>query len=325
LPVVRQSLDDSRCNLIVGPSEGEIRVALIGHVDTVSAYDLEEYGFHVEDRHVRGLGTADMKGGCAAMVEAYTTLWDMGIHPPIALCLVVGEEEEGDGADRLVEDYHFPWAIIGEPTSLHPCLRHYGYLEVQLTTHGKRVHASLANTTQNPIEAMFRLMLRIAQFMERDTRGLTYNVRDLFSSPSGFAVPENCEAWLDIHVPPAAPIGEILTDLEEVVSAEDDASPGIVFAMRTATIDNGYDLPPRGLVVEVLQNVYEDRSILWKPGSFRSHSDANKLWAAGIKTILLGPGQLEMAHTPEESISLDEVIAASQIYVDFMLALKKRL
>ena len=95
--------------------------------------------------------------------------------------------------------------------------------------------------------------------------------------------------------------------------------------MRTATIDNGYDLPPRGLVVEVLKNVYEDRSILWKPGSFRSHSDANKLWAAGIKTILLGPGRLEMAHTPEESISLDEVIAASQIYVDFMLALKKRL
>jgi len=321
LPVIRQPLEDHRFNLVVAPEDAEIHVALIGHVDTVSAYDLEGYGFQEEQDRVKGLGTADMKGGCAAMVEAYTALWESGSRPPVALCLVVGEEEDGDGADRLVQEYHFPWAVIGEPTNLQPCLSHYGYLEVQITTHGKRVHASLADTTDNPIEAMFHLMLRISRFMEKDARGLVYNIRDLFSSASGFAVPEHCEAWLDVHVPPAAPIGEILTDLEEVVTGEDDANPDIAFAIRTATIDNGYELPPRGLVVEVLKGVYEKRSLPWSPGSFRSHSDANKLWAAGTKTILLGPGQLEMAHTPDESISFEEVILSSELYLDFMLAL----
>ncbi|PIU32475.1 MAG: peptidase M20, partial [Syntrophobacteraceae bacterium CG07_land_8_20_14_0_80_61_8] len=44
--------------------------------------------------------------------------------------MVVGEEEEGDGARRLVRDHHFPWAVIGEPTDLKIGLSHFGYLEV---------------------------------------------------------------------------------------------------------------------------------------------------------------------------------------------------
>jgi acetylornithine deacetylase len=71
LSVIRQEVDDSRYNLIVVPPEGEARLALVGHLDTVVAYDLEQYGYEEEDDLIIGLGAADMKGGCAAMVEAY--------------------------------------------------------------------------------------------------------------------------------------------------------------------------------------------------------------------------------------------------------------
>jgi len=165
LPVVPQAVDDSRYNLVVVPPVKRLRLALIGHVDTVAAYDLEHYGYEEEDGVVKGLGAADMKGGVAAMVEAFVSLWKAGTtQVPVALALVVGEEEEGDGALRLVEDYHFPWAVVAEPTNLKPCLSNYGYVEIQIRATGKRRHASLANQGQNPIETMLHLLLKLSHY-----------------------------------------------------------------------------------------------------------------------------------------------------------------
>jgi hypothetical protein len=56
--------------------------------------------------------------------------------------------------------------------------------------------------------------------------------------------------------------------------------------------------------------------------TFPSHSDANLLWAAGVKPILLGPGQLEHAHAPEERVSFPQVLQAAEIYLDLMTALE---
>jgi acetylornithine deacetylase len=323
IPVLRQPVDDNRYNLIVIPPETNIRLALIGHLDTVSAYDLETYEYSENGDLIKGLGTADMKGGCAAAVEAYLTLWEAGhTRLPAALCLVVGEEEEGDGAACLIKEHYFPWAVIGEPTDLQPCLSNYGYLEIQIYTAGERKHASLASAGQSPIEAMFRLMLHISHHMEENHTELVYNIRDLFSSPSGFAVPERCEARLDIHLPPAAPIGEIVAELEEIIVREEKENSSTAMALRIATIDDGYKLPEKGPVVAALKDVYARHSIPWEPTAFRSHSDANQLWAAGVKTILLGPGRLEQAHAPEESVSFQQVCLTAELYLDLLNSLR---
>ena len=67
-----QEVDEQRCNLIAIPEgRDQIELCLVGHVDTVAAYDLDDYGFEMVDEEVHGLGTVDMKSGCAAMVEAF--------------------------------------------------------------------------------------------------------------------------------------------------------------------------------------------------------------------------------------------------------------
>ena len=322
LPVLCQSVDDNRYNLVVVPPETDIRLALIGHLDTVVAYDLDHYGYEEQGDLIIGLGATDMKGGCAAMVEAYMALWECGAsRTPVALCLVVGEEEEGDGAERLLEDYHFPWAIIGEPTDLHACLSNYGYLEIQINTLGRRMHASLSNVGQNPIEGMLRLILQISQYLEKKQPELAYNIRDLFSSQAGFAVPDRCEAWVDVHLPPAAPIGEIATELEEIFERERHNNSYLDATLRIVTIDAGYELPEKGPIVEALKDIFERRSLPWNPQAFRSHSDANRLWAAGVKPILLGSGQLEKAHAPEESVSFQQVCLAAEVYLDLLTSM----
>jgi len=326
LPAVRQSVDEDRDNLVVEPDDVKADLVLVGHVDTVLAYDLEQYYFRQEEDEAFGLGTSDMKGGCAAMIEAYMTLWEAGYtNLPVALAMVVGEEEEGDGASRLVREFDFTGAIVGEPTHLEPCLSHYGYLEMQLTTGGRRVHASMAKLGRNAVTPMLKLLLKYAAHLDKSPHEPVYNIRDLASSRSGFAVPDFCEAWVDMHLPAGAPMGEITAELEELLAREQDAAPNSELGIQFNTIHAGYKLPEKGPLVETLKKVYAQHKLPFHPTSFRSHSDANILWAAGVKPILLGPGYLEKAHTPTESIDLNEVYAAAQLYVDIALDYAERM
>ena len=96
-----------------------------------------------------------------------------------------GKEEEGDGAERLARDFHFPWAIIAEPTDLRPCLSHYGYLEIQLFSRGQRLHASLANRRQNPVQSMLSLLLRLTRYLQEERPESVYNIRDPLSARAG--------------------------------------------------------------------------------------------------------------------------------------------
>ncbi|HJV34852.1 M20/M25/M40 family metallo-hydrolase, partial [Geomonas sp.] len=129
--VERQEVEEERYNLRVTMGEGEPRLYLVGHVDTVPAWDLEAVEGREEAGIIHGLGSADMKGGCAAMVEAWLAMsraLPAAQLPPVGLLLVVGEEENGDGSASFLKQCRAPWAVIGEPTGLSACFAHYGYL-----------------------------------------------------------------------------------------------------------------------------------------------------------------------------------------------------
>jgi acetylornithine deacetylase len=316
-----QELDENRYNLLVlPPGKEEPEIVFLGHVDTVYAYDLEDFGYNQKDDRISGLGSADMKGGCAAMIESFVATAHLLNHEiPVALVLVVGEEEEGDGTARLLEDYRFPWAIIGEPTGMIPCFSHYGYMEIQLITSGKRKHASFANKNENAIEVLLNGFIKLSRHMGKEHPELVYNIRDIYSNRAGFAVAEQCEAWLDIHMPPSSPVGEIATELEEIFRKYCEKHSRIDCLFKIFTIDSGYELPSRGTAIDMLKRIYAKKHIPWTTDTFRSHSDANQLWAAGIKPVLLGPGRLEMAHTPDEYTSFREVCKAAEIYTALIL------
>ncbi|MCE5333512.1 MAG: M20/M25/M40 family metallo-hydrolase [Desulfobacteraceae bacterium] len=322
LPVKLQKVDGKRKNLLVIPPGTEMIAVLVGHVDTVGAYELDQFGCREEDDRIIGLGAADMKGGCAALVEAYAALWkERRRCPPAALALVCGEEEEGDGTKRLVREYRFPWALIAEPTDMRPCFSHFGYIELHITTRGRRVHASLANPVQSPVEAMLRLLLEISGYFPGKRPDLVYNIRDLSSSQSGFAVPERSDVWIDVHLPPTARLGEIMIELEDIVSAANQDNPEVRSSISFMNVHSGYELPEKGKFAQQLREAYSGERLAWEPQAFRSHSDANLLWAAGTKPVILGPGVLERAHSPDESVSFEQVLLSSRVYYKLLAAL----
>jgi acetylornithine deacetylase len=317
--VERQEVEHERYNLRVTMGGNEPELYLVGHVDTVPAWDLEEFGAREEGDIIRGLGSTDMKGGCAAMVEAWLALADALApeeRPSVGLLLVVGEEENGDGSAAFLEQSRPPWVVIGEPTGLAACFAHYGYLEAGFVTRGLRSHSSLPELGHNAVESMLRLLLHLgkAPIFDRERGEIVYSIRELRSSRAGFVVPDRCEAWIDLHLSPdmdptvlqesirriAADAGRFIPDLDMELSF-DFASPGY---------DLGSDSRPAGLVGDIYTRLGR------RPGlcAFRSHSDGNLFHAAGSSPIILGPGSLESAHTPDEQVPFGEVAEAARIY-----------
>jgi acetylornithine deacetylase len=316
LTAIRQKVDRNRYNLLVlPPKRNKVELCFVGHMDTVAAYDLDDYAYREEGDRIFGLGTADMKAGCAAMIELFVVLAEGGgTFPPVSLALVVDEEEDNKGAETLVKEYSFPWAIVGEPTSLIPCLGNYGYLEVMLNTQGKRAHSAMPELGQNAIENMLKLLMHISGYITSKSQ-FVYNIRELSGFPHGFVVPDSCEAWLDIHIPPNSRVDILKAELEQEMGVAHQNIPGLDAHLKFEDTYSGYQISEESTFVQKLKKVYQKLSLPWKPQDFRSHSDGNTLWTAGINPITLGPGSLESAHTPEESVFFSQVVQAAQLYL----------
>ncbi len=321
--VHRQEVEEERYNLVTTMGPGDPALFLVGHVDTVAAWDIDEYAAIEEWGVVRGLGSADMKGGCAAMVEAWLALATLPEErrPSLGLLLAVGEEENGDGSARFLQEYRPERVVIGEPTSMLPAFNHYGYMEISLMTRGRRIHSSLPELGHNAIESMLRVLLQLERspLFEPATSKLVYSIRELSSSRAGFVVPDRCEAMIDLHLSPDTVPASIRRELEAILTRAQKEIKGLELEFDFAFESGGYQLPPDEQLTAIIEEVYPRLNLPLELVPFRSHSDGNLFYEAVCKPFILGPGSLETAHTADEQTSLAEVEAAARIYAAIAL------
>ena len=322
--VERQEVEEDRYNLRVTMGAGEPRLYLVGHVDTVPAWDLDEFGPQEEGGIIRGLGSADMKGGCAAMVEAWLALAETlepTERPSVGLLLVVGEEENGDGSAAFLQSCRPPWVVIGEPTSLAAGFAHYGYLEAGFVTRGLRSHSSLPELGHNAVEAMLRVLLQLGNdpLFDRAKTEIIYSIREMRSSQAGFVVPDRCDAWIDLHLPPDHDPAALQRAIRQIVADAGRTIPGLDLDVSFDFASAGYNLGTDNTLALVLREVYPKLGLPLQVDAFRSHSDGNLFFAAGVKPLILGPGSLGTAHTPDERVIFEEVSNAARLYAALCL------
>jgi acetylornithine deacetylase len=325
--VERQEVEEERYNLVANMGAGEPSFYLVGHVDTVPAWDLDDLGGRDEGEIIRGLGSADMKGGCAAMVEAWLSLAGLPEteRPGAGLLLVVGEEEKGDGSELFLRRQRPDWVLIAEPTSLSPCFAHFGYLEAGFVTRGRRIHSSLPELGHNAIESMLRVLLHLGKepLFDRERSDIVYSIREMGSSMAGFVVPDRCEARIDLHLPPETSPAILMEALGRSADSARRLIPDLDLELDFDFAASGYSLGTDNLMAQRLTRIYQDLDLNLRFDAFRSHSDGNLFHQAGIKPIILGPGTLETAHTPDEQTRFSEVLSAAAIYAELLLALNK--
>lgn len=321
LPFRLREVDETRNNIEIGQPGGTADTLFLGHIDTVPAFDIEHYELTERDGLLFGLGTTDMKSGCAALLEAFVAVNEAsgGLPDNVLLSLVVGEEESGDGTQALLEAHNPAWAIVAEPTNLQPCMVHYGYIEMLLQTFGSRQHAAVSDGENNAIRAMLHALLKLEDYIEAGGGAVTVlNIRDLHSSESGFAVPDRCASAIDLHFPPSEDATLFAEALQRFCDEQLLESPASDYRVEFPLVANGYTLDQDHVVPTLLRALFDERGLPWCPSAFKSHSDANLLRDAGCSPVILGPGQLAKAHSRDESIAFDQVVTAADIYAGLL-------
>jgi len=316
LPHAAGQAADSRANLIIELGPQPCALMWVGHVDTVPLIDEEEQRLHRDGDILHGLGSADMKSGCAAIVEAVIALVRSGVEftHGLTVALVVGEEEYGDGSEALLGWRTAPLTVIGEPTGLVPCLDHYGYYECRLTARGARAHAALPETGASAIHAMLAWMQQIMESGGETLHGLTINPREIRGGAGLFMVAQECEAAIDIHAPP----GVEHTVIEALIGRARDAAqathPRCELRFENLYWAPGYTHTADDPQLGAVQRAFDSTGLAWSPAAFRSHSDGSLFHQKGSVPLICGPGHLEVAHTRHEHVSLQETRDAARLY-----------
>lgn len=318
VPQLGGTVSVERANLIVELGPQPAQMMWVGHVDTVPVFDDEHSGVHQEGDVLHGLGTADMKSGCAAITEAVTALVACGAKLKRGLCvaLVVGEEEYGDGSEALLAERTAPLVVIGEPTGLVPCVSHYGYYECRLRTFGTRAHAALPEVGASAIHAMLEWMGAIldaacaASFAE----GMSVNPREIRGGGELFVVADECEAAIDFHVPPGVSAERVSEMVESARAKAAATHSSCRFDFEKVFWAPGYANAPDEPTLGPVERAYERLQLPWSPAPFRSHSDGSLFYQQGAMPVICGPGRLEVAHTRKEHVSIAEVQRAARLY-----------
>jgi acetylornithine deacetylase len=316
LPAGSGTAADTRANLIIELGPQPPALMWVGHVDTVPLIDEEEQRLHRDGDILHGLGTADMKSGCAAMVEALIAVVKSGMELTrgLTVALVVGEEEYGDGSEALLAWRTAPLTVIGEPTGLIPCVDHYGYYECRLTVQGARAHAALPEMGASAIHAMLEWMQLILESGAETSDGLTISPRQINGGAGLFMVAQECEAAIDIHAPPGVEDTVIDQLIERARDAARTTHPRCELQFEKVYWATGYTNPVDAPLLHTVQSAFRAAGLDWSPTAFRSHSDGSLFHQKGSIPLICGPGRLEVAHTRHEHVSLQETRNAARLY-----------
>jgi acetylornithine deacetylase len=304
--------------VLPGP-EGAPTLMLEAHMDTVPEAD-EPIEVRREGGRLRGRGSCDTKGSLAAMLAAVAALaGEDGPRPAIVFAATVDEESGMKGAERLLEHAPRPdAAVVGEPTSLVPVRVHNGVVRVALVARGRPAHTSKAHLGVNAVSAAARA---IAAIEGEVGTGLADRAHPL-AGPAlltasmvrgGVApnvVPERCEVQLDRRLAPGETAEDALAELDAVLER-----------LRAGGDDVRLDAPQIALPpVETPQDDLVVRAAEAAIGTAAAGApyttDASRLsGSGGVACVVLGPGSIDQAHTPDEWVPLEEVERAVGLYV----------
>jgi succinyl-diaminopimelate desuccinylase len=237
-----------------------------------------------------------------------------GVEPrgEVVFSLVADEEAGGRyGAGHLLDQGLLPHAdagICGEPTSFEVMTGARGRLWLEVGTFGKSAHASQPERGENAIAAMLQVAQAIA---EVDTAASP----TLVSGGDGpNTVPDRCSLTLDRRFSADEGADVVRSSILGAVDGLCADSGLRVEVVEHACLD-AVEISPDAEIVEVARGATELITGR-RPGvgRMRAATDARFLIAAGIPTVVFGPGDLEEAHTVDESIAIAELIEGALVY-----------
>ena len=295
-----------------GPS-----VMFCGHVDTVGVEGMDAPFDPVQrDGRLFGRGAQDMKGGVAAMVDAARLAARDGFpRGRLIVAAVVDEEYASRGADALVTEWSADMAVVTEPTDLQLGVAHKGFAWFEVVTHGRAAHGSRPQDGRDAILGMGRVLARL-EALDRDLQSRTPHPLMGTASLHGSLIeggqelssyPASCRLQMERRTVAGESPASITAELEGILADLRRSDPEFRGDCRLTFSRPPYEIPDAHPLPETLLRILERAGRPTRSVGMSFWTDAAVLGAAGIPTVLFGPGGAGL-HGREEYVNVADVL-----------------
>ena len=255
-----------------------------------------------------------MKGFFPLIIEAVRDYVDQPFKQPLIVLATADEESSMSGARALVAS-GLPkarHAIIGEPTGLKPIRVHKGIMMERIDITGQAGHSSDPALGNNAMEAMHsvisELMVLRSSWQKRWNNPLfgvptpTLNLGCIHGGDNPNRICAKCALEFDIRPLPGMDPDALRADIQtrlDLIAAERQVE--IVYAPLfpgVPPMDTAADAP----LVKVCEALTG-----YNAGSVAFATEGPYLNQIGMQTLILGPGDIDQAHQPDEFLAMDRL------------------
>ncbi|WP_254542834.1 M20 family metallopeptidase [Halomarina pelagica] len=319
-----------------------------GHVDVVPAegeWSSDPFAPSWDGDRLTARGAADMKSGLAACVYAARALADEveeggengedagDVNGRLVVDAVAGEEEGGIGAAAAALDNPYPFerdaAIVAEPTRLRPVVATEGSLMVRLHVEGRSAHAASSWRGESVLPHFESVRRALVDFEAERAERVTHPLYEDFPVPWpvvvgtvragrwASTVPAELDAEVRVGVAPGETVDDVEAELRDRLEtlAEDD--PWLADHLRLERFSVQFEAseidPDEPIVGAVVAAMEREGLSDAEPTGVTYGADARHYVEAGIPAVLFGPGTVEQAHFPDETIDWSEVLTAGAV------------
>ena len=336
--VVLQEYKPARTNVVARLENGAGPVfAFNTHMDVVPAGDgwsSDPFVLKEADGRLYGRGACDCKGPLAAMLEAMRMLAaDRAAWSGTLLGVFVADEEIASEGAKFYAGTgpKIDSAVIGEPTSNATFTAHKGSLRPVVRVHGVSAHSGTPYLGENAIYRAGELLGLVAEHHEKVVRHRTHalvgaaslTVTRMNGGHADNVLPGVCDLLLDRRMVPGEDeeavkreIGDLLALARERLGVRSEIVGYKATTGGATETDNATPIVQASLAASRAHRAA-------KPGpfGFQGGCDLVHFRSIGAQGTVIGPGDLAVAHKPDEFVPVDEFVASSLIYRDVAKAM----
>jgi acetylornithine deacetylase/succinyl-diaminopimelate desuccinylase family protein len=309
------------------------------HMDVVpvgEGWSSDPFSLKETSGRLYGRGACDCKGPLASMLEAMRMLKaDRAAWSGTLLGVFVADEEiASEGAKFYAATRpKIDSAVIGEPTSNATFSAHKGSLRPVVRVHGVAAHSGTPHLGENAIYRAGELLRSIAEHHERVVRHRSHplvgsaslTVTRINGGHADNVLPAACDLLLDRRMVPGEDEEAVKRELADLLQvAHDRVGLRAEIIDYKATTGGATETPVDRPIVQASLAASRAHGVA-KPGpyGFQGGCDLVHFSSIGAEGTVIGPGDLAVAHKPDEFVPVDEFITSSLIYRDVALAMLK--
>ncbi len=322
----------------LGPDGPGPSLAWNGHLDVVPAGSLDTWrhdpwaGVVDDEGALVGRGASDMKGPVASALAAGAALHRAGpsLRGSLVFHLAADEELAGVHGSRVLWERGLltqQAAIVGEPSDLQVGLAERGGAWFTATAYGKAAHGSQPHRGVNAITSMARFLLRLPEVLPEREHPLvgrpTVNAALISGGSAPNVVPDRCEVAIDRRIVPGeTDPEEVRAPFLELVDAIRAEHPEVEIDVSLREWTEAAEAAPDTDIARIAADALEAVTGSRPPFvGFTGITDARfYINQARIPTVICGPGSLTVAHTANESVKVDDLVAGARAYARMFAA-----